>query len=318
MNSSFWFDKIFLFIFFQAEDGIRDGTVTGVQTCALPICAWLPIADRLDHPRKDTAMISRDSTPLLADLVGGSGLLTRIPVPLARAPRPDACWGWPVVGLAVAGIAAVAGAVAMGCGVPAGPAAALVLGVQALLTGGLHEDGLADTADGLFGGRDKERRLEIMKDSRIGSYGTLALLLVTLLRWSALAAVLSAGHWGAVLAAGAIRGGAGGGGRARPPQRARQRLVCDGGATVTGRSLCGGGAGRGAGLGVCGMGGSPDGAAGGGGGLGPWGLCQGQDRRADRRYSGSLATTGRGGGSVSSGKPVKCKTAARGAAVCPI
>src|SRR3989338_8734714 len=117
-------------------------------------------------------MISRDSTPLLADLVGGFGLLTRIPVPLARAPRPDACWGWPVVGLAVAGIAAVAGGVAMGCGVPAGPAAALVLGVQALLTGGLHEDGLADTADGLFGGRDKERRLESMKDSRIGSHGT--------------------------------------------------------------------------------------------------------------------------------------------------
>lgn len=149
-------------------------------------------------------MISRDSTPLLADLVGGFGLLTRIPVPLPGAPRPDACWGWPVVGLAVAGIAAVVSTLAMGCGVPAGPAAALVLVVQALLTGGLHEDGLADTADGLFGGRDKERRLEIMKDSRIGSYGTLALLLVTLLRWSALAAVLAAGHWGAVLAAGAI------------------------------------------------------------------------------------------------------------------
>lgn len=149
-------------------------------------------------------MFSRDSKDFVADLVGGFGLLTRIPVPIRAAPRPDACWGWPMVGLAVAAIAAVAGGVAMACGVPAGPAAALVLMVQALLTGGLHEDGLADTADGLFGGRDKARRLEIMKDSRIGSYGTLALLLVTLLRWSALAAVLSAGHWGAVLAAGAV------------------------------------------------------------------------------------------------------------------
>ena len=73
-----------------------------------------------------------------------------------------------------------------------------------LLTGAMHDDGLADSADGLFGGWTPERRLEIMKDSRIGSYGTLALLLVTLLRWSALAVVLAQGHWGAVLAAGAI------------------------------------------------------------------------------------------------------------------
>lgn len=149
-------------------------------------------------------MISRDSNPYVADLVGGIGLLTRIPLPLNAAPRPDACWGWPLVGLVVAGIAAAVGGAAMALGVPAGPAAALVLVAQALLTGGLHEDGLADTADGLFGGRDKARRLEIMKDSRIGSYGTLALLLVTLLRWSALAVVLAQGHWGAVLAAGAI------------------------------------------------------------------------------------------------------------------
>ena len=91
-------------------------------------------------------MISRDSKDLVADLVGGFGLLTRIPLPLNAAPRPDACWGWPVVGLAVAAIAAGVGGVAIVCGVPAGPAAALVLVVQALLTGGLHEDGLADTA----------------------------------------------------------------------------------------------------------------------------------------------------------------------------
>jgi adenosylcobinamide-GDP ribazoletransferase len=149
-------------------------------------------------------MISRDSQTLVTDLVGGFGLLTRIPLPLTAAPRPDACWGWPLVGLVVAGLGAATGGVAVACGMPAGPAAALVLVVQALLTGGLHEDGLADTADGLFGGRDKARRLEIMKDSRIGSYGTLALLLVTLLRWSALAVVLAQGHWGAVLAAGAI------------------------------------------------------------------------------------------------------------------
>jgi adenosylcobinamide-GDP ribazoletransferase len=47
--------------------------------------------------------------------------------------------------------------------------------VTVCLTGGLHEDGLADSADGLIGGRDPQRRLEIMKDSRIGAYGALAL-----------------------------------------------------------------------------------------------------------------------------------------------
>ncbi|RZJ77952.1 MAG: adenosylcobinamide-GDP ribazoletransferase, partial [Brevundimonas sp.] len=75
----------------------------------------------------------------------------------------------------------------------------------AMLTGGLHEDGLSDTADGLFGGWTKARRLEIMKDSRVGSYGVLALVLVTLARWSALTAVLVyGGHWAALVATGAL------------------------------------------------------------------------------------------------------------------
>ena len=73
-----------------------------------------------------------------------------------------------------------------------------MLALGAMLTGGLHEDGLSDTADGLFGGWTRERRLEIMKDSRVGSYGVLALVLVTLVRWSALTAILAAGSlWGA-------------------------------------------------------------------------------------------------------------------------
>ncbi|WP_338320010.1 adenosylcobinamide-GDP ribazoletransferase, partial [Bradyrhizobium ottawaense] len=55
--------------------------------------------------------------------------------------------------------------------------------------GALHEDGLADTADGLGGGRTRERKLEIMRDSRIGTYGVCALILSFGLRWSALAAI---------------------------------------------------------------------------------------------------------------------------------
>jgi adenosylcobinamide-GDP ribazoletransferase len=75
------------------------------------------------------------------------------------------------------------------------------MAVQAALTGALHEDGLADCADGFWGGHTRERRLEIMKDSRIGSYGAVALMLALLARWSALAALMSAGAWGLALAA---------------------------------------------------------------------------------------------------------------------
>lgn len=138
--------------------------------------------------------------PLVAlrDLPGAFGLLTRLP---AGGPGRGAAsaWAWPVAGAVVGGLAAAAALGALAAGLPAGVAAGAALAVQALATGALHEDGLGDTADGIWGGRTPERRLEIMKDSRIGSYGVLALLLVTLLRWSALAALLHPGAgWGVV------------------------------------------------------------------------------------------------------------------------
>lgn len=67
-------------------------------------------------------------------------------------------------------------------------AALAVLALWALLTGALHEDGLADAADAFGSQRDREGLLRVMKDSRIGSYGALALLLATLARWTLLAA----------------------------------------------------------------------------------------------------------------------------------
>jgi adenosylcobinamide-GDP ribazoletransferase len=66
-------------------------------------------------------------------------------------------------------------------------AAGLALGAGVLVTGGLHEDGLADTADGLGGSATAERALEIMRDSRIGTYAGLALIFSVGLRWAALA-----------------------------------------------------------------------------------------------------------------------------------
>jgi adenosylcobinamide-GDP ribazoletransferase len=107
------------------------------------------------------------------------------------------------VPLAALVIALPAALVLLGAGFAGvSPPLAATLAVTALVltTGGLHEDGLADSADGLFGGATPERRLEIMKDSRIGSYGALALGLSLLLRVTALAAILTAaGPWAAAL-----------------------------------------------------------------------------------------------------------------------
>jgi len=151
-------------------------------------------------------MTNRDTaSSALADLAAAFSLLTRLPVPTHAAPAPRAAWAWPVAGAAIGALAALATSAALALSLPAGPAAAIALITAALLTGGLHEDGLADTADGLMGGQTRERRLEIMKDSRIGSYGTLALLLITLIRWSALTTLIAAGlHWPALIAAGAL------------------------------------------------------------------------------------------------------------------
>lgn len=70
---------------------------------------------------------------------------------------------------------------------PAGALAVVLVATLTAATRGLHLDGLADTFDGLLGGHDAAQRLEIMRDSRLGSFGATALVLVLLLKWSAIA-----------------------------------------------------------------------------------------------------------------------------------
>ena len=122
--------------------------------------------------------------------------LTRLPVPLpADAARPEAlaraAWAFPLVGIVVGGVAGLAllAAEALGLDPLAGSVVAVAAAV--LLTGGLHEDGLADVADGFGGGHDRAGKLAIMRDSRIGSYGVLALILSVGLRVSLLASLAS-------------------------------------------------------------------------------------------------------------------------------
>jgi adenosylcobinamide-GDP ribazoletransferase len=96
----------------------------------------------------------------------------------------------PLAGLAIGLPAALMLWLAASLGLPALISAGIAVAVAVLATGAFHEDGLADTFDGLGGGWTPERRLEIMKDSRIGSYGGAALILALILRVAAISALI--------------------------------------------------------------------------------------------------------------------------------
>ena len=100
-----------------------------------------------------------------------------------------ASWALPVAGLAVGLAGAIVYAIARRIGLPTDPSAVLALAATVLLTGAIHEDGLADTVDGFGGGKGRDERLEIMRDSRIGTFGACALVFSIMLRWSALATI---------------------------------------------------------------------------------------------------------------------------------
>jgi adenosylcobinamide-GDP ribazoletransferase len=141
----------------------------------------------------------------VTDLARSLGFLSRLPVPARFFEGDDGRMERTPGGFALAGL--VIGVLPALLLFFAGRAetallgAALAVGLTVALTGALHEDGLGDTADGLGGGRDRERALEIMKDSRIGSYGALALMLSLLVRVGALSAlVLMDGAGAAALA----------------------------------------------------------------------------------------------------------------------
>ncbi|MFN4056566.1 MAG: adenosylcobinamide-GDP ribazoletransferase [Roseinatronobacter sp.] len=114
----------------------------------------------------------------LAEIALAGEFLTRLPLGGMRAYCPERMARAPhwfaLVGLALGGAGALvlAGLAQI---LPMLVAVVVVLTVLVIVTGALHEDGLADTLDGLGGGRSPERALEIMRDSRIGSYGTLTL-----------------------------------------------------------------------------------------------------------------------------------------------
>jgi len=127
-------------------------------------------------------------------------LLTRVPVrrPFAKSDVAAASIFFPIVGAIVGGLQAAVVQLLAPITTPL-LAAAVSLGVATLVTGGLHVDGLADVADGFGGGHSRVDALRIMRDPRIGSYGAAALIVVLLIRATAISALVERNAFRAAL-----------------------------------------------------------------------------------------------------------------------
>ena len=150
----------------------------------------------------------RDLAPsALADDVAVSlAFLTRLPLrfgnaPFHRRPLAVAMRAFPLVGALIGLAGGLTFVLADWLGLPALASAALAVAALVLLTGALHEDALADMADGFGGGWNAEQKLTIMKDSRVGTYGLVAAALALLLKFSAIVGLDEAGGTGFVLLA---------------------------------------------------------------------------------------------------------------------
>jgi len=129
----------------------------------------------------------------VSDLTTSVGFLTRLPLartaPANGADIGRAAWAFPIAGIVVGLIGTLVYTFAYKLGLTAWPSAALSIVATLGVTGCLHEDGFADTADGFGGGATREQKLDIMRDSRIGTYGVCALILSILIRAGALASL---------------------------------------------------------------------------------------------------------------------------------
>ncbi len=153
-----------------------------------------PISDDNLKPEATAEAVHRYH-PTVEAILTAAIFLTRVPLPFSGPVDTTLfgrAMGWfPAIGAALGLGAGLAFGLLGGLGLPPLLAAAVTVAMLVAVTGGLHEDGLADTADGFGGGRNREHKLEIMRDSRLGSFGALALMLGIVLRIAALAAMPS-------------------------------------------------------------------------------------------------------------------------------
>ncbi len=130
---------------------------------------------------------------VLNDLLVSLSLLTRLPLKLDDTlydRSAQAAWAYPLVGGVTGLTSACAALFALWLGLPSTAAGLIAIATGIMVTGAMHEDGLADCADGFWGGWDQLIRLKIMKDSQIGTYGVLALLVTVGLRVICLTALI--------------------------------------------------------------------------------------------------------------------------------
>lgn len=118
-----------------------------------------------------------------SDLRAALGFLTRLPIKFRRTESAATALGRAVRAFSIVGgliglFAGIVYGIASGLGLPDIVSAVLTVGALALVTGALHEDGLADMVDGFGGGASRQDKLAIMRDSRIGAYGVIGLVLV--------------------------------------------------------------------------------------------------------------------------------------------
>jgi adenosylcobinamide-GDP ribazoletransferase len=155
-----------------------------VRTWWIDLGAALRFLTRLPLPRRPLGFVRRrleegieadESDPEVEEEAAR-------PSPLGRAVR-----AYPIVGALIGLCAGIAFAIAAGLGLPSPVAAVIAVAVLAIMTGALHEDGLSDMADGFGSGRTAEAKLAIMRDSRIGAYGVIAIVLVLAAKVAALA-----------------------------------------------------------------------------------------------------------------------------------
>ena len=119
--------------------------------------------------------------------------LTRIPAPpwpKASSYKISECsWGFPIAGVLVALIGGIAFSFCSWLNLPSLVSGLVAIVTMTIATGGLHEDGLADFVDGIFGGETPKKRMEIMSDSRIGVFGTIAIIFSFICRASLITAI---------------------------------------------------------------------------------------------------------------------------------
>ncbi|MDZ4798973.1 MAG: adenosylcobinamide-GDP ribazoletransferase, partial [Bryobacteraceae bacterium] len=125
---------------------------------------------------------------MIPRLLGAIQFLTIIPVRTQTANPGQSALFFPLVGAAL-GIAGACALIASRGYLPWSLASLLVLALWSLITGGLHEDAVADVADAVRAWRTPEHIHAILKDSRIGAHGATALIFLLLIRWQALAAI---------------------------------------------------------------------------------------------------------------------------------